>query len=104
MKGSLLDRLIDTDPDNRGESVQQRNLSYGQMRGAVGRDLENLLNTKCFLNEIPDLFTELRRSVLVYGLADFTSKNPATPSVRSELRKEIERAIDLFEPRLRNVS
>ena len=41
---------------------------------------------------------------MVYGLSDYTAKNPSTPSVRSELRQEIERVVNLFEPRLKNVS
>ena len=90
MKGSILDRLIDLDPDTRSDPVQYRSFSYNQMRSVVERDLENLLNTKCFTSDLPESFTELRNSLLTYGLSDFTSKNPATPSVRSELRQEIE--------------
>lgn len=104
MQGSILDRLIDMEPDTRGESVQYRSISYNQLRAAVERDLENLLNTRCFPNEIPDSCTELCKSLLVYGLADFTSRNPSVPAVRTELRQQIERAIALFEPRLRNVA
>jgi type VI secretion system protein ImpF len=73
------------------------------MRVAVERDLDYLLNTRCFPSEIPDSCTEVRKSLLLYGLTDFTSRNPSLPSVRTELRQEIERAIALFEPRLRNV-
>jgi type VI secretion system protein ImpF len=101
---SLLDRLIDLEPGNKGESVQQRQVSYSQARGAVGRDLENLLNSKCFAAQIPESCRELGRSLYVYGLTDFTAKNPGSPAVRSELRQEIERAIRLFEPRLLQVS
>ena len=66
--------------------------------------LENLLNSRCFPDEIPASCTELRTSILVYGLADFTSKNPSVPAVRMELRQQIERTIMLFEPRLKNVA
>lgn len=79
-------------------------MSHTLARGAVGRDLENLLNTKCFTRTVPEACRELRRSIYLYGLPDFTSKNPASPAVRSELRQEIERAIRLFEPRLSHVS
>jgi type VI secretion system protein ImpF len=104
MKGSILDRLIDLEPDVTAESVQYRNYSYNQLRGMVERDLENLLNTKCFTSDIPDSYVELRNSLFGYGLSDFTSRNPATPSVRTELRQEIEHSISLFEPRLSNVA
>jgi type VI secretion system protein ImpF len=79
-------------------------MSYGQLRSAVERDLENLLNTRCFSADIPVSCTEVKKSLLQYGLMDFSSKNVSTPSVRAELRQEIERAIAIFEPRLRNVS
>ena len=104
MHQSLLDRLIDLEPESRGESAQQRKVSYNQLRRIVERDLENLLNTKCFTSDIPESFTQLQSSLLVYGLSDYTAKNPATPSVRSELHQEMERAISLFEPRLRDVT
>ncbi|MFZ4858656.1 MAG: type VI secretion system baseplate subunit TssE [Desulfuromonadaceae bacterium] len=104
MQPSILDRLIDLDPGVSREPVQYRQMSYNQMKSAVARDLENLLNTKCFSPEIPEGFKELSRSVFVYGLSDFTSKNPGSPSVRTELRQEIEKAVQIFEPRLHNVS
>jgi type VI secretion system protein ImpF len=104
MQASLLDRLIDLEPDNSREPVQYRQITYNQAKEAVGRDLENLLNTKCFTPDIPDSCSELGRSVFTYGLSDFTSKNPASPSVRTELRQEIEKAIQLFEPRLQKVT
>ena len=103
MKASLLDRLLDTGPDTREESVLGGGISYGQLRSAVERDLENLLNSRCYPAEIPASYTEIRKSLLLYGFADFTSRNPTLPSVQVELRQEMERAIALFEPRLQNV-
>jgi type VI secretion system protein ImpF len=104
MQASLLDRLIDQDPDNPREPVQYRQITYNQAKNAVGRDLENLLNTKCFTHVVPDSCRELGRSLYIYGLSDFTAKNPASPSVRTELRQQIEKAIQLFEPRLQKVT
>jgi type VI secretion system protein ImpF len=104
MNASLLDRLIDLNPENSREPVQNRQMTYNQVKAVVGRDLENLLNTKCFARDIPESRGELSRSIYVYGLSDFTSRNPESPAVRSELRQEIERAIQLFEPRLMKVA
>jgi type VI secretion system protein ImpF len=104
MHPSLLDRLIDHDPDSQREPVQYRQISYDQMKRAVARDLENLLNTKCFYPELPGEFRELASSLYRYGLPDFTAKNPGSPAVRIVLRQEIERAIRIFEPRLHNVT
>jgi len=103
MLRSLLDRLIDLAPDNRSEPVQQR-ASYDQVRTGVERDLENLLNTKCFVGELSETLPQLGRSLFTYGLSDYTAKNPSSPSVRGELRQEIERMVHQFEPRLINVS
>jgi type VI secretion system protein ImpF len=104
MQPSLLDRLIDQDPGVSREPVQYRQISYSQMKAAVARDLEYLLNTKCFSPEVPEGFKELNKSVYIYGLSDFTSRNPGSPFVRTELRQEIEKAIQIFEPRLHNVT
>lgn len=104
MQASLLDRLIDLEPDASREPVQFRHISYGQAKGAVARDLENLLNTKCFTSDIPESYRELGRSVYRYGLTDFTSRNPGSPEVRADLRQEIEKTVRLFEPRLKDVT
>jgi type VI secretion system protein ImpF len=102
MQGTILDRLIDQDLGAVGP-VQYRQLSFNQAKAAVGRDLENLLNTKNFEGALPEVFKELNRSALVYGLPDFTATNPHSSEVKSELLQAVERAINLFEPRLQNV-
>jgi type VI secretion system protein ImpF len=104
MRPSILDRLIDLEPGVSGEPVHYRSISYNQLRESVERDLENLLNTKCFGSEILVSYRELQKSPLTYGISDFTAKNPSVPVVRLELRHEIEHAITVFEPRLKNVS
>lgn len=104
MRGSILDRLIDKEPDSKAESVQYRALTSGKLREAIERDLENLLNTRCFPEEYPVSCTEVRKSLLLYGVPDFISRTISSMSARSELRQEIERTITFFEPRLRNIS
>jgi len=103
MKPSILDRLLDTGSDISEGPVLIRGVTFRELRDAVERDLDNLLNSRCFPSEIPASCVEVKKSLLIYGLTDFTSKNPTLPPVRTELRQEIERAITLFEPRLRNV-
>ena len=46
IQASLLDRLIDNEPGTSHEPVQYRLTTFRQVKGAVGRDLENLINTK----------------------------------------------------------
>jgi type VI secretion system protein ImpF len=104
IQASLLDRLIDDEPGVSQEPVQYRLSTFRQVKRAVGRDLENLLNTKNYVSSICSEYQELNSSLFVYGLPDFTSANPKSPSVRHQLRQELEKAITQFEPRLRNVT
>ena len=102
-QASILDRLIDSDPGVSHEPVQFRLQDIRQVKASVVRDLENLLNTKRPVEDPPDAFRNLRDSLYVYGLKDFTAQNPKAGTVRQQLRLDIERTISRFEPRLRNV-
>ena len=104
IQASILDRLIDREPQLSRESVQYRLLDFSQIKAAVIRDLENLLNTKSQIMPVPAAYNEVNESVFVYGLSDFTSHNPKSPSVRQVLRQTIEKTISKFEPRLKNVT
>jgi len=99
----LLDRLIDEDPANSGESVQQRLLNARQIKALVARDLENLLNSRRDVTSIPEGFRELQHSVATYGLKDFTALSTDSRKVRVTIQKDVEQAIAQFEPRLRQV-
>jgi len=100
---SILDRLIDYEPEVSREPVQNRLADYRQLMASVRRDLENLLNTKNFVSSLAGQYKELQNSLFVYGLPDFTSQNPKNPTVRDQLRQEVEMAISRFEPRITNV-
>jgi type VI secretion system protein ImpF len=102
IQASILDRLIDTQPDISVEPVQKRTLDFEQGKRAVLRDLANLLNTKSTAYEVPRAYRQVERSLFVYGLPDFTSLNPKNKKVRQQILEDLERAISLFEPRLQN--
>ncbi|MFA7061691.1 MAG: type VI secretion system baseplate subunit TssE [Pedobacter sp.] len=104
LRPSLLDRLIDREPGVSHEPVQSGYTTIKQIRESVIRDLENLLNTRRCIFDAPESCVHVNASVFTYGLKDFMSYNPRSPSVRLQIRQEIERTIALFEPRLRNVS
>ncbi|MHC1742009.1 MAG: type VI secretion system baseplate subunit TssE [Syntrophobacteraceae bacterium] len=104
VRASLLDRLIDEEPGISREPVQMRLYSVGQIKTAVIRDLENLLNTRRNIIVPAPVYTELNQSLFVYGLRDTTSHNPRSPTAKQQLRLEVERTIARFEPRLKNVS
>lgn len=104
LKASLLDRLVDHEPGISHEPVRFRFANIGQIKASVVRDLENLLNTKRQILLPPAAYKEVNNSLFVYGLQDFTSQNPRSPSVRQQLRRDIEKTVARFEPRLRNVT
>jgi type VI secretion system protein ImpF len=103
IRASLLDRLIDQEPEVSFEPVQYRLLDMRQIKALVIRDLETLLNTRRIIYPPPAEFTELNKSVLVYGLRDFTSQSTRSTVLRKALRQDIERTVARFEPRLKNV-
>ena len=102
-QASILDRLLDYDPRVAAEPVRDR-LSVRQIKEAVIRDLENLLNTRRQILVPSPEYHEVHSSLYMYGLQDFTMKNPGSPMVKQKLRQVIERTISRFEPRLKNVN
>ena len=104
LRASILDRLIDHEPGISREPVPYCLVSIGQIKASVVRDLENLLNTRRQILILPVEYSQVNGSLFVYGLQDFTSKNPGSPFVKQQLRQDIEKTISQFEPRLKNVS
>ena len=102
-QASILDRLLDYDPKVAAEPVRDR-LSVRQIKEAVVRDLENLLNTRRQILVPSPEYHEVHSSLYMYGLQDFTMKNPGSPMVKQKLRQVIERTISRFEPRLKNIN
>jgi type VI secretion system protein ImpF len=103
VQASILDRLIDEEPGSSREPVQER-FFVGHIKDRVARDLENLLNARRHILTPPVSYREVTNSLFLYGLPDYTSRNPGNISVRSQLRLEIEKTISRFEPRLKNVA
>jgi type VI secretion system protein ImpF len=101
---SLLDRLLDDEPEVSREPLPNRFQNLRQLKKTVARDLEALLNTRQeMLGELPSDFTELSRSLIIYGLPDFTSCNLLNQNDRNRIRRALEQAIATFEPRLDRV-
>lgn len=96
---SLLDRLLDFEPDESREAPKSRLKSLRDLKTAVRRDLEWLLNTRQFIEDIPETLAETQRSVAVYGMPDFTASGVKGASDQKRLIKQIETAIKIFEPR-----
>jgi len=94
---SVLDRLIGDDDD---VSTITRVRSVRDLKAAVRRDLEWLLNTRAVAIPPPEALSNVRESVYTYGVSDITSLSADDPKARSRLRSMIEEAIRIFEPRL----
>jgi len=101
---SLLDRLIDQEPDRNLEPPMTRAQSLRELRAALRRDLEWLLNTRCAIEEPPESLRELERSVYNYGVHDTSSLYLRSPKDQEFLAKSIKTAINFFEPRLQAVN
>jgi type VI secretion system protein ImpF len=100
---SVLDRLIDYEPELSREAVATRSKNLRQLKQAVLRDLEWLLNTRQIAQEISPDLVEVNRSVVAYGLPDFTVINHNSPSDQTRMRRAMEHLIASYEPRLEDV-
>lgn len=98
---SVLDRLIDDDPQVRQEAPRGRNQLLRDLKQAVRRDLENLLNTRVRCLPWPAEWTELQQSLVNYGVPDLTGTSLASSKEREEFRRTVQSLITQFEPRLK---
>lgn len=74
-----------------------------ELKSSVRRDLEFLLNARCNFVEIPEDLVEARKSLLVFGLPDFSTYNLSNAPGRQKLTKIVEKLVKQFEPRLTRV-
>lgn len=102
---SLLDRLIDDDPKNLSLVGSK---SYGvvlsDIKKSIRRDLEYLLNTRVSIQKIPDSLTEVKSSVINYGLPDFSIIHLSSDEGKEEFRLHVQHIIEQFEPRFSHVT
>lgn len=116
MVPSVLDRLLDYEPEVSSEPAPSRAKSLRQMKQSVRRDLEWLLNAR---QSSPaergggasaggDAATaeqggELQNSLATYGLPDFSAASIVSVLDQNRIRRALETAVRIFEPRLRDV-
>lgn len=99
---SVLDRLMDFEPQVQREPPKSRSVSLREMKAAVRRDLEWLLNSRSFLKAADLSLEETKNSVAVYGLPDITGMGAENPDEQNRLAASLEHAIRVFEPRFLN--
>jgi type VI secretion system protein ImpF len=106
MKGftpGLFDRLMDV-PVRGATSATVSRMSTEDLKDAVARDLEALLNTRTAIpEELLKEYPECGRSIVTYGLNDFAGRSLSSPDDRAYICTCLERTIARHEPRLRNV-
>lgn len=96
----LLDRLMDADTASPIDLPVGTADAIEQMRRAVRRDLEALLNARRRRVPLPAGLAELATSPLGYGIPDPTAGSFTEEERRQALADEIEASIRRFEPRL----
>lgn len=100
---SLLDRLIDREPETKTDPYLSRFESLNQFRKSIKRDLEFLLNTVRNTDPIPEAYQELKRSVYLYGLPDLNGIALENQQDEARMLRSLEEVISTFEPRLSRV-
>jgi len=101
LQPSLLDRLTDDDPDNRQDTRDDRVIEMRRLRDILARDLAWLLNTTNNETMIDEaMYPHAARSVLNYGVQDVAG-DYSTRERAIRIRAAIRKAIEAFEPRIR---
>jgi type VI secretion system protein ImpF len=100
---SVLERLIDLDPSAKADPPQTRAQSVRQLKAALRRDLEWLLNTRQIAGGVPEAYQQLEHSLYGYGLPDVSNLSSSSIRDRNRLLRMLEAAITAFEPRLSSV-
>lgn len=100
---SILDRLLDDAPDRLVDPPSTVTDQIREMREAIRRDLEALLNTRRCPSAPPARLDELRDSLVSYGVDGMVSANLVTDEAKLQLARMIERRISMFETRLSEV-
>jgi type VI secretion system protein ImpF len=99
---SILERLVDTDLSARTDPPLGRAQSLRQLKAALRRDIEWLLNTRRSVEEVKDSGLELEHSLFNYGLPDITAMGIHSVQDQNRLLWMIESTIANFEPRIQD--
>lgn len=100
---SVLDRLLDFEPDLSRESPRSRHQLLRDVKLSVRRDLENLLNTRARCIPWPPGLKEVQQSLVNYGIPDLSAGSLATEKERHAFCRVIEAVIGRFDRRLQKL-
>ena len=100
LQPSLLDRLIDEEPEKQQDTQERRVLSMRKLREIVLRDLSWLLNASN-LESVEDMedYPLVAHSVVNFGLPDLAGASASSVD-KISLERSLHQAIVDFEPRI----
>lgn len=76
-----------------------------QLKEGIARDLQALFNTRtAWKDSVIERYPELAKSVMNYGMPDFTHLSMSSSDDRETVCAAMQLAIERFEPRLRNIT
>lgn len=101
---SLLDQLIDDDPDSQQEAAPSDQQVYQAVIDGLKRDLLELLNTRERCLSWPPQLNELVRSVLAYGIPDVSGAHLAAASDRESFLASLGPVIRRCDSRFKSVN
>lgn len=96
LRSSVLDRVSGA----YGGQSPMGSIGLRELKQAVTRDLEWLLNTRQWWPTELDALEETSRSIVTYGIPDLSVFSWISHSDRREICSSIEEAVRTFEPRL----
>lgn len=104
LKPSVLDRLIDHEPDAKRESARSRSQVIRELKASVREDLEHLLNTRVRCVPWPPALKELKQSLVNYGIPDLTGASLGTSKEREDFCRVVQSVIGQFDRRLKKLT
>lgn len=104
LRPSVLDRLIDHEPDTKRESARSRSQVIRELKVSVREDLEHLLNTRVRCVPFPPALKELKQSLVNYGIPDLTGSSLGTSKEREDFCRVIQAVIGQFDRRLKKLT
>ncbi len=100
---SLLDRLIDDDPDKEQEVPLSGKKLERLVRDALRRDVQSFLNTRRRCIPMPESLEDAKGTVADYGIPDFVGHTLSTERRRKKFVQMIETHLREHEPRFKSV-
>jgi type VI secretion system lysozyme-like protein len=100
---TLLDLLINEDPNSGSEARRSESERERAVRQGAEMDISNLLNTRHWLGTWPSELELLRYSILNYGLPDVSGAAIDSKPVQNVLSQTVRKALEVFEPRLSGI-